>query len=119
MQPFLTRASLVLVALLAPAARAEGPKNRAEEEKALRKRAEEFVAAFNRGDAEALVAFWTEDGDHVDQVGRARKGRQAIGDAYRKLFAASKGAKLNVTRTSLRFLTPDLAITDGFTAVVP
>src|SRR5262249_59166979 len=53
------------------------------------------------------------------QVGRARKGRQAIGDAYRKLFAASKGAKLNVTRTSLRFLTPDLAITDGFTEVVP
>ena len=33
------------------------------------KRAQEFIAAFNKGDAKAVAAFWTQDADYVDQVG--------------------------------------------------
>lgn len=36
---------------------AQGPKNNPEEETALQKRAEAFVAAFQRGDAQALADF--------------------------------------------------------------
>ena len=91
-------------------------KNNAEE-KALKKRAEEFIAAFNKGDAQAVAAFWTEDGDYVDQAGNALNGRPAIQAAFEKQFAAAKGAKLRINPASLRFVKPDLAIEDGTTEV--
>jgi len=116
---FLTRAAFVLVLLLAPAARAEAPKKNAEEEKALKARLQQFIEAFNKGDAVALAAFWTEDGDYVDQVGRQRKGRKAIEETYRKLFAAKKGAKLGITVISLKFVKPECAVEDGITEVFP
>jgi uncharacterized protein (TIGR02246 family) len=53
-----------------------------QEEAALRARAEVFVAAFNTGDATALAAFWTPDGDYLDQASHHLQGRQAIEHAY-------------------------------------
>ena len=81
--------------------------------------AEEFVEAFNKGDAKALAAFFTEDGDMIDQDGHQIKGRKAIEEVYTKLFADTKGAKLYIKITSLRVVRPDLALEDGLTEVVP
>jgi uncharacterized protein (TIGR03000 family) len=53
-----------------------------EAEAALRKRAEEFIAAFNSGDANAVAAFWAPDGDYIDQAGTTLSGRQAIAAAF-------------------------------------
>jgi uncharacterized protein (TIGR02246 family) len=113
-------APLALAAGLAarPAAAAE-PIDKAKEEAALRKTAEAFVEAFNKGDAKALAAFFTDDGDMIDQEGHPVKGRKAIEQAYTKLFADTKGAKLFITITSVRVARPDLALEDGFTEVVP
>jgi uncharacterized protein (TIGR02246 family) len=86
---------------------------------ALAKRAEAFVEAFHKGDAKALAAFWTLDGDHIDQAGRHMKGRAAIESAFKDMFAANKGLKLRVDSESLRFVTPDVAIEDGTTEVIP
>lgn len=36
---------------------------------AIRVNSQEFVVAFNRGDAKALAAHWTENGDVVDGAG--------------------------------------------------
>ena len=83
------------------------------------KRAKEFLAAFNRGDAKAVAAFWTPDGDYVDSVGRRHKGRAAIQKLYEKVFAGRKGAKLTVTVTSARQVTPDVVLEDGITEVTP
>ena len=47
------------------------------QEAAIQKTAEVFVEAFHKGDAKAVAAFWTPDGDYVDLDGRALKGRQA------------------------------------------
>src|SRR5262249_15428146 len=80
--------------------------------------AEEYVAAFNKGDARAVAAFWAPDGDYEDQAGTLLKGRQAIEAAFARQFAASKGGKLRIDPTALRFIKPDLAIEDGTTAVV-
>jgi uncharacterized protein (TIGR02246 family) len=63
--------------------------------------------------------FWTEDGDYVDQVGRHFKGRAAIEKLYKKVFAGQTGAKLAITVTSARLVTPDVAIEDGITEVTP
>jgi uncharacterized protein (TIGR02246 family) len=82
-------------------------------------RAQEFITAFNRGDAKALAGFWVPDGDYVDQVGRQIKGRAAIEKLYEQVFAARKGAKLAITVTSARQVTSDVAIEDGITEVTP
>jgi uncharacterized protein (TIGR02246 family) len=102
-----------LFLLAAPFARAED----AAEEKALKARAEEFIAAFDKGDTKALAAFWTEDGDYIDQAGHVMSGREAIQAAFEKQFAAVKRAKLRILTKSLR-VKGDLAIEDGTTELI-
>ena len=107
----------VVVLPLAPAvASAQGGDKK--EEAALLKKAEAFVEAFNSGDAKAVAAFWTPDGDMVDREGHQVKGRKAIEAAYQKFFADAKGAKLFIRIGSLRVARPDLALEDGETEVV-
>jgi uncharacterized protein (TIGR02246 family) len=78
-----------------------------------------FIAAFNKGDARAVAAFWAPDATYVDQVGHEYKGREAIEKLYEKVFAARKGAKLAIHVTSAKQLTPDVALEDGVTEVTP
>lgn len=82
-------------------------------------RAQEFIKAFNSGDAKAVASFWTEDGDYVDQLGHQYKGREALEKLYAKLFAVQKGGKLTIHVLSLRQLTPDVGIEDGVSEVTP
>jgi uncharacterized protein (TIGR02246 family) len=84
---------------------------------AIAKNAEAFVKAFHQGDAKAVAAFWTKDGDFTDQTGRRFKGRKAIEKGLGELFANRKGLRLRVESLSLRFITPDVAIEDGTTEV--
>src|SRR5437868_356959 len=88
-----------LTALLAWGAQ---PNETTKEEGALLKRAEAFVAAFNKGDAQAMASFFTRDGDVVDTEGNHLKGRKAIEETYQKLFAKTKGARLFIRINSLR-----------------
>ena len=96
-----------------PAAAADN----ANDEAALKKRAEAFIAAFDKGDAKAVAAFWTEDGDYVDETGRQMKGRAEIEKAFTEFFAENKGLKVQIHTESLRFVTPDVAVEDGVTSV--
>jgi uncharacterized protein (TIGR02246 family) len=100
----------------APAA---APGDNAKEEAALQKNAEAFIEAFQKGDAKALAAFWTEDGDYVDETGKHMKGREAIEKTFTELFAENKGLKLRIDVQALRFVTPDVAVEDGTTEVIP
>jgi uncharacterized protein (TIGR02246 family) len=83
------------------------------------KRAQAFIAAFNKGDAKAVAGFYTPTGAYIDQVGREYKGRAALEKLYTEVFAANKGAKLKIHVTSLRALTPDVAIEEGVNEVFP
>jgi uncharacterized protein (TIGR02246 family) len=82
-------------------------------------RMQAFIAAFNKGDAKAVAAFWTPDATYVDQTGREYKGRPAIEKLYEKVFASNKGSKLTVHVISAKQVTPDVAIEDGITQVTP
>ena len=84
-----------------------------------KERREAFIAAFNKGDAEAVAAFWTEDATYVDQVGQEYKGREAIQKLYEKVFEARKGGKLAIHVTASKQLSPDVALNDGYTEVTP
>lgn len=112
------QAMLGLVMLACPAAGTEKAKDNPKEEQALKERSEQFVAAFDKGDAKALAEFWTADGDYVDQAGHALNGRKAIEADFKKQFAAAKGAKLRIMKTALRLINGDLAIEDGTTEVL-
>jgi uncharacterized protein (TIGR02246 family) len=125
-----TRTGLALVALAAivavgayvttgkiPAMANEGQAD--EKESPAKARRAEFIAAFNKGDAKAVAAFWTEDATYVDQVGHEYKGRPAIEQLYEKVFAARKGAKLAIHVTDNKMVTPEVLLNDGVTEVTP
>jgi uncharacterized protein (TIGR02246 family) len=91
----------------------------AKEGDALFERAKAFVAAFDKGDAEVIANFWTADGDYITQSGKRFKGRAEIEKAFKGFFTENKGAKLRIDSESLRFVSPEFAIEDGVTAVIP
>jgi uncharacterized protein (TIGR02246 family) len=113
---FLTSPVLVL-GLTAPPGFAQ-PKGDPKDKEAIAKNAEAFVEAFDKGDAKALAAFWTPDGDYTDQAGRHLKGREAIERAFAGFFADNRGLKLHIDSEALRFVTSDVAVEDGVTAVI-
>jgi uncharacterized protein (TIGR02246 family) len=80
---------------------------------AIRAGSEAFIAAFNKADAKAVAALWTEDGQYSDDTGRVFAGREAIGTAYAEFFAKNPGAQMRIVVDSLRLLSPDAAIEAG------
>ncbi len=97
---------------------AADPKDNAKEQAALQKAAENFVAAFNKGDAKAVGEFFSADADLVTQQGHHLKGRKAIEAMYQSFFKDIKGAKLYLRVESLRVARGDIAFEDGESEVV-
>jgi uncharacterized protein (TIGR02246 family) len=102
----------LVTALVLPA-----PASGAEDETPLvRKQCESFVAAWNAHDAKAMAAIFTDDADMIDPMGVKHTGRADI----EKAFASDHGStgpmresKLAVQKEPLRFVTPDVALTDA------
>jgi uncharacterized protein (TIGR02246 family) len=109
----------LLAGLAAGPGLAQQPKGDPKDLAALAKNAEAFIEAFHKGDAKALAAFWAPDGDYTDQAGRHLKGREAIEKLFQGLFAENKGLKVRIESDSLRFVTPEVAVEDGTTFVIP
>jgi uncharacterized protein (TIGR02246 family) len=84
---------------------------------AIRAGSEAFVAAFNKKDAKAVAALWTEDGEYIDDSGHAFLGREAIETGYAAFFAANPDATLQLMIDSMKLLSSDSAIEDGQTLV--
>jgi len=80
---------------------------------AIGKAATAYVAAFEKGDVDELVAKWAPDAEYIDESGKITQGRQAIAALLRKNFKGVKGYKLDMQTTALRFITPDVAMADG------
>jgi uncharacterized protein (TIGR02246 family) len=99
-------------------ARPEEPKGEGEAQPA-KERREAFIAAYNKGDAKAVAAFWTEDATYVDQDGHEYKGRAAIEKLYEKAFAANKGAKLDINVSTRKLVAPEVMLNTGITEVTP
>lgn len=98
-----------------PPATTSKPANKVEanELAAIRQASDEFVKAFNAGDATAVAALWTKDGDYTDESGKVFAGREAIEKAYAAFFATNPQVKIRVVVDSLRLLSPDAAVEDG------
>jgi uncharacterized protein (TIGR02246 family) len=88
-------------------------------EEPILKNAEAFVKAFNTGDAKALAAFWTEKGEFTESTGEKSVGREAIEKEFKGLFDEYPKVQLRIEVESIKFLSPDVAVEEGVTAVLP
>jgi uncharacterized protein (TIGR02246 family) len=107
---------LALVALAVPtAARAA---SRAEDEASIKKVEADFTAAWNRHDPKAMASFWAVDGDLINPFGRWAKGRAEVEKLFQdEQSAVMKGTTYSTTSSSIRFLGPDVAVTDWDIAI--
>jgi uncharacterized protein (TIGR02246 family) len=86
---------------------------------AIRAGSEAFMAAFNKQDAKAVAALWTDDGEYIDDSGRRFAGRDAIEKGYTQFFADNPNVKIRLAIDSLRQVSPNTAIEDGRAVVEP
>ncbi|HQR07297.1 MAG TPA: SgcJ/EcaC family oxidoreductase [Gemmatales bacterium] len=80
---------------------------------AITKSAKDFSDAFNAGDAKAIAAAWTENGECREANGQTLIGRAAIEKAYADFFKNNAGTKIETLVKSVRFPSKDLAIEEG------
>lgn len=114
--PALLLAAVLCVSAVRPAA----ADDKAKDEAAVRELAAAFEKTHNKHDAEAFAALFAPDGDFTNVRGMTAKGRKAIEEFHRPLFAGdtSKGnpsfkdAVLKVDEVKVRFLRPDVASVD-------
>jgi uncharacterized protein (TIGR02246 family) len=110
--------SLALGVSLFAASVARAEDAAAEQKAAIAKRSQALTEAYNKGDANAVAAFWTPDGDYTDLSGSVDRGRTAIAERFAEFFASRKGATLQLEVESVRFPTPEAAIAESVMTVV-
>jgi uncharacterized protein (TIGR02246 family) len=88
-----------------------------ENEAAIRQTVDAYVAAFNRGDAASLAAYWCDDAEFASPAGDVLQGRQAIQEGFETFFADRSGAKLEVVITSIRIDGEESAVEHGTSRV--
>src|SRR5271154_1244305 len=130
---YFTRISVIVVALVCPvviAYAATHPttpadqsssqdSNQTPELKAAEDRAQAYIAAYNKGDAQTLANFYAEDVNYIDQDGAEVKGRDAIQKLLAENFQANPGITLEVTIDEVKLLSPDVLVNRGVATVTP
>jgi uncharacterized protein (TIGR02246 family) len=89
------------------------------DEAAIKKAAASFIAAFEAGNAKALAAHWTENGEYIADDGAIYRGRAAIERGYGELFGAKVQRKASAEDVTIRFPSRDTAIEEGYFRVQP
>jgi uncharacterized protein (TIGR02246 family) len=86
----------------------------AEDEAAIRQSVESYTAAFNKQDAKTLAAHWSPEAVYTNPVsGEEVTGREAIEKQFEGIFGSLKGAKLETSVESIRFVSPNVAVENG------
>jgi uncharacterized protein (TIGR02246 family) len=89
--------------------------DQADDRAAIQKAVRTFLDAFEKGDAKAVAAHWTENGEYISDDGATFRGRAEIQKEYEALFAKKKAkVKLDIDVESIRFPSKDTAIEEGF-----
>ena len=73
----------------------------------------DYEAAYNRGDAHGVAAFFTNDAEYVDEEGNVVSGRGDIEKLLGEEFSANPGAKLQIHTEGVRVLSPDVLVENG------
>ena len=101
----------------APAAAATAAPGR--DETPVRALSARFVEAYNRRDADAVAALFTDDARIFDEENRVTEGRPAIQARFAASFETTEGLTLRLEPGTTRFLTDDVAVEDGVAVASP
>ena len=77
--------------------------------------ARDYTAAFEKGDAKALAALWTEQGEYESDDGTILRGRSAIEAEMAAHFKDHPSEKMEIKVDNIRFLSRDAAVEEGLT----
>jgi uncharacterized protein (TIGR02246 family) len=77
--------------------------------------AHDFTAAFEKGDAKAVAALWTEQGEYESDDGTILRGRTAIESAFAAHFKGRPAEKMEIKVETIRFPSRDTALEVGLT----
>lgn len=75
--------------------------------------AKRYVVAFNGKDAEAIAAMFIPSGEIIGINGDILRGRPAIGDHYREVFAGEQVPLVALEATNVRMIAPGIAGEEG------
>jgi uncharacterized protein (TIGR02246 family) len=93
--------------------------DQASKEAAIRQAVESYIVAFNQGDAKALAALWAPEAVYTNPLsGEQVVGREAIEQQFAAIFAETAGVKLEATTTTIRFVSPNVAVENGTAKVL-
>jgi uncharacterized protein (TIGR02246 family) len=85
----------------------------ADNDQAIMGRIDEFQAAWNKNDAKAMAALWTEDGTLINPVGRFASGpadiEKVFVDEHAQMF---KDTTYKVSEVKIQSITPDVMVAD-------
>jgi uncharacterized protein (TIGR02246 family) len=81
--------------------------------KELQATVDKYVAAYNEGDVNKVMDFWTADADFVDIRGGFHEGRDLIAALFRRGFASNEGRTIKLISEARKFLAPTVAMDDG------
>jgi uncharacterized protein (TIGR02246 family) len=101
-----------------PKAAASDPAASADEQK-IKEGVTAFVEQFNAHKADGVAALFAPDARMVFRDGTEVNGRDEIKQSFEEAFAASPKSAISVVVDSIRFLTPDVAVEEGFTSNFP
>jgi uncharacterized protein (TIGR02246 family) len=93
--------------------------DQADDEAAIRNSDAAYLEAYNKQDAKALAALWSPEAVYVDpNTGKEAVGREQIEKEFAETFADLKDAKLEIDTTSIKFLSPNVAIESGTARII-
>lgn len=84
-----------------------------EDEKSIRRQAQDFATAFAAGDATAIAKQWTEDGTLVEADGQKYDGRDAISKVYQSFFKENGAQPITINIQSLTFPAANVCLEEG------
>jgi uncharacterized protein (TIGR02246 family) len=94
-------------------ARHSAPNPHSQDEQAIRKAFADYVYALSKGNSDAILSHWAEEGDYTNEAGEVIHGREAIGAACKPAMPNLKGHKASGRVRSVKFIRPDVALVDG------
>ena len=96
---------------------AEEPQKPSNAEQEIRAAAAAYAAAFNKGDIDTVLSFWTDDADYMDDDGVVHRGKPAIVKLFKETGDHIKGHTMSLDVQVVKFPRPDVALEEGVATI--
>ena len=85
----------------------------AADEEAIEMLAATYTEGWKNGDAKTCASVYAPDADVMDFTGKSFKGREEIENSIAEVLVMYEGSEIELQKTAIRFVKPDLAVWDG------